>query len=82
MARECEKCGKKPSTGNSVSHSNRKTKRRFLPNLQKKAIFDPKTKESTRMKICTKCIRTMTKAPRVRKMDRVKEDAPVASTSA
>ncbi|MFZ9255450.1 MAG: 50S ribosomal protein L28, partial [Burkholderiaceae bacterium] len=34
MARECEVTGKKPMSGNHVSHANNKTKRRFLPNLQ------------------------------------------------
>ncbi|MFM7633238.1 MAG: 50S ribosomal protein L28, partial [Betaproteobacteria bacterium] len=33
MARECEVTGKKPMSGNNVSHANNKTKRRFLPNL-------------------------------------------------
>jgi len=39
MARVCQVTGKKPIVGNSVSHSNIKTKRRFLPNLQKKRFF-------------------------------------------
>jgi large subunit ribosomal protein L28 len=34
MARVCMITGKKPMTGNNVSHANNKTKRRFLPNLQ------------------------------------------------
>ncbi|MBU3655348.1 MAG: 50S ribosomal protein L28, partial [Alphaproteobacteria bacterium] len=34
MARVCEISGKRVMTGNNVSHSNRKTRRRFLPNLQ------------------------------------------------
>ena len=34
MARVCEVTGKKPMSGNNVSHANNKTKRRFLPNLQ------------------------------------------------
>ncbi len=34
MARVCDVTGKKPMTGNNVSHANNKTKRRFLPNLQ------------------------------------------------
>jgi len=34
MARVCQVTGKKPQTGNNVSHANNKTKRRFLPNLQ------------------------------------------------
>ena len=34
MARVCDVTGKKPMTGNNVSHANNKTTRRFLPNLQ------------------------------------------------
>ncbi len=33
MSRVCQVTGKKPMTGNNVSHANNKTKRRFLPNL-------------------------------------------------
>ncbi len=39
MARVCQVTGKVPVTGNRVSHSNIKTKRRFLPNLQTKRFF-------------------------------------------
>ena len=39
MARVCQVTGKKPMVGHSVSHSNIKTKRRFLPNLQSKRFF-------------------------------------------
>ena len=39
MARVCQVTGKKPITGNKVSHSNINTKRRFLPNLQTKRYF-------------------------------------------
>jgi ribosomal protein L28 len=39
MARVCELTGKRPIVGNKVSHSNIKTKRRFLPNLQTKRYF-------------------------------------------
>ena len=41
MARFCELTGKGPLVGNHVSHSNRKTKRRFLPNLQTKKFYIP-----------------------------------------
>ncbi|WP_249928479.1 50S ribosomal protein L28, partial [Neisseria gonorrhoeae] len=34
MARVCKVTGKRPMSGNNVSHANNKTKRRFLPNLQ------------------------------------------------
>ncbi|MFP4072223.1 MAG: 50S ribosomal protein L28 [Desulfovibrionales bacterium] len=57
MSRECEICGKKPQVGNSVSHANNKTKRRFLPNLQKvKAQL--KTGEVRRIDVCTRCLRS------------------------
>lgn len=55
MARMCEICGKKPSTGNNVSHANNKTKRRWLPNLQSvRASVDGQTQT---MRVCTKCIK-------------------------
>ncbi len=55
MARDCEICGKKPSTGNNVSHANNKTKRRWLPNLQSvRASVNGQTKT---MRVCTKCIK-------------------------
>ena len=39
MARCCEVTGKKPMVGNNVSHANNKTKRRYLPNLQKRRLW-------------------------------------------
>ncbi len=39
MSRVCEITGKKPMSGNNVSHANNRTKRRFLPNLQKASFF-------------------------------------------
>ena len=39
MARVCQVTGKRPMTGNNVSHANNKTKRRFLPNLQNRRFF-------------------------------------------
>lgn len=39
MAKRCQVTGKKPMSGNNVSHANNKTKRRFLPNPQKNAFF-------------------------------------------
>ncbi len=61
MAKVCEICGKGPATGNNVSHSVRRTKRRFLPNLVKKKILDPVKNVFVRKKICTSCLRTMNK---------------------
>lgn len=64
MARRCDFLGKKPSVGHSVSHSNRKTKRRFLPNLFKKTMVDPETGEKFTAKLSAKAIKTVTKNPR------------------
>ncbi len=61
MSKFCEICGKGPSSGNNVSHSVRRTKRRFLPNLIKKRIWDPIKKMFTKVKICMKCLRTSRK---------------------
>ena len=38
MSRSCQLTGKKPQSGHNVSHSNRKTNRRFLPNIQKVSL--------------------------------------------
>ncbi|MDR3177078.1 MAG: 50S ribosomal protein L28 [Desulfovibrio sp.] len=57
MARKCENCGKTPQTGNLVSHSNIKTKRRFNPNLQSVRHQDPDG-SVRRMLLCTRCIRS------------------------
>ena len=56
VAKVCEICGKKPITGNNVSHSHKLTKRRWLPNLQKvKVTIDGKKKS---LRVCTSCIRS------------------------
>jgi large subunit ribosomal protein L28 len=55
MARRCVVCGKEPHTGNSVSHSHHKTKRRFNPNLQKiRAMIGGAPK---RVLVCTRCLK-------------------------
>ena len=45
MAKVCAVTGKKPMSGHNVSHSNRKTKRRFLPNLQTRRFWVDSLKE-------------------------------------
>ncbi len=57
MSRRCEICGKSPLVGNNVSHANNKTKRRFLPNLQKVRAQLPNG-EVRKIKVCTRCIRS------------------------
>lgn len=58
----CEKCGKTKQSGNNVSHSNVHTKRLFRPNIQKTTVLVNGIPRQ--LKVCTRCIRTMAKAPR------------------
>ncbi len=61
MARVCQVTGKRPITGNKVSHSNIKTKRRFLPNLQTKRYFLAEEDKWVTLKLSTEAIRTIAK---------------------
>jgi large subunit ribosomal protein L28 len=61
MSRICQITGKVPITGNSVSHSNIKTKRRFLPNLQTKRYFLAEEDRWIILKLSTEGIRTINK---------------------
>jgi large subunit ribosomal protein L28 len=57
---KCEICGKTPQFGHNVSHSMRHTKRQFRANIQKTKVFQGgKTRT---IKVCTRCLRTLTKA--------------------
>ncbi len=59
MSRQCEICGKKPISGHNVSHSHRKTKRRWLPNLHtSKLMMNGALKK---VKLCTSCIKVLLK---------------------
>ena len=61
MARVCQVTGKKPISGHKVSHSNIKTKRRFLPNLQTKRFFLVEEDRWISMKVSSDAIRTINK---------------------
>lgn len=61
MARKCELSGKKPITGNNISHAHNKTKRRFLPNLQKKRIWVQELNRFVTVKLSTSALRTINK---------------------
>jgi large subunit ribosomal protein L28 len=61
MSKVCQLTGKRPISGNSVSHSNAKTRRRFLPNLQTKRFFVPETGEFITLKVSTQAMRTIAK---------------------
>ena len=61
MARRCELTGVGVMTGNNVSHANNKTRRRFLPNLQKKRIWLPEEKCFITVKATARALRTLDK---------------------
>lgn len=61
MSRKCELSGKGVLVGHRVSHSNRKTKHRFLPNLQKKRFWSDMLKRFVTLRVSTASIRTINK---------------------
>lgn len=61
MARVCQVTGKKPMKGHHVSHSNIKTNRRFLPNLQTKRFFFVEENRWVTLKVSAEAIRTINK---------------------
>ncbi len=61
MARFCDLTGKGPMSGNKVSHSNSKTRRKFLPNIKTKRFFIPELDEWITLKVSTEALRTINK---------------------
>ena len=61
MSRVCQVTGKRPLVGHNVSHSNRKTKMRQMPNIRTKRLFDEETGRWVRVKVSTSGLRTITK---------------------
>ena len=61
MARVCEVTGKKPQVGHKVSHSNIKTKRRFLPNLQYKRFWVENENRWVRLRVSSAALRLIDK---------------------
>ncbi len=61
MSRVCQITGKRPRVGNNVSHSNNKTKRKFLPNLHKKRFYIPEEDRWITLKVSSTALRTINK---------------------
>ena len=61
MSRKDDLTGKGPKTGNHVSHSNNKAKRRFNLNLQKKRFYIPEQDRWVTLKVSAKTIKTINK---------------------
>ncbi|MBT4385041.1 50S ribosomal protein L28 [Candidatus Peregrinibacteria bacterium] len=64
MSRVCQLTGARPKSGHNVSHSKRRTKRRFLPNLITKRIYDEGTDSFVRIKMTARALRTIAKNPK------------------
>ncbi len=61
MSRRCAITGRGPMVGHKVSHANNRTKRRQLPNLQRKRIWVPELGRWVRLRVSTRGLRTMMK---------------------
>lgn len=61
MAKVCQVTGKRPITGNNVSHAHNKTKRRFLPNIQEHRFWVEEEQRFVKLKVSTKGMRIIDK---------------------
>ena len=61
MAKVCQVTGKRPQSGNNVSHAHNKTRRRFLPNLQYKRFWLESEKRYVRLRVSHKGLRIIDK---------------------
>jgi large subunit ribosomal protein L28 len=59
MAKVCQLTGKRPKSGNTRSHANNKSKRRWEPNLQWKRVFVTELGRYVRLRLSTRAIRTL-----------------------
>ena len=61
MSKVCEISGKKPMSGNNVSHANNRTKRRFIPNLQNVKLYSGTLKKYINLNITVRTMKTVEK---------------------
>lgn len=61
MARVCQVTGKKPMVGNTVSHANNRSKRRFLPNLQSRRFWVESENRFIRLRVTNAALRLIDK---------------------
>ena len=61
MARVCQVTGKRPVSGNNVSHAHNKTRRRYLPNLQSHRFWVESEQRFVRLRVSTKGLRIIDK---------------------
>jgi large subunit ribosomal protein L28 len=73
MSFKCQLTGKKQQTGNNVSHSKRRTRRTFKPNLQMKNVLNPATGKMMRLRLSTTALKTLNKWQAAGKMYDLRE---------
>jgi len=61
MARVCQVTGKRPMSGNNVSHANNRTRRRFLPNLQRRRFWVESENRWVSLRLTNAALRTIDK---------------------
>ena len=79
MSRICQVTGKKALTGNNVSHSKRRTKRKFLPNLFNKRYFLPEEKRWVSLKVSAAGIRLISKKGLTTALKEAKENGYIVN---
>lgn len=70
MSRVCQVTGKRPTSGNNVSHANNKTRRRYLPNLHSRRIWVESEQRWIQLRVSARGLRTIDKLG----IDRVLKD--------
>ncbi|MBN2611166.1 MAG: 50S ribosomal protein L28 [Bacteroidales bacterium] len=81
MSRVCQITGKKAVVGNNVSHSKRRTKRTFKPNLFDKKFFLPEENRYIRLKVSAKGVRIINKIGLKKALEEAKEKGFIQSLS-
>ena len=74
MSRVCQVTGKRPITGNNVSHANNKTKRLFLPNIQHNRFWVEEENRFVSLKVSARGIRTIDKLGIKVVLDKIRAD--------
>ncbi|GGI86326.1 50S ribosomal protein L28 [Legionella impletisoli] len=73
MSRVCQVTGKRPITGNNVSHANNKTRRRFLPNIKTHRFWVEEENRYVSLKVSTKGMRIIDKLGIKKVLDQLRE---------
>lgn len=81
MTKACQVTGKRPTTGNNVSHAKNKTRRRFLPNLHKRRIWIPSENRYITLKVSAKGLRLIDKLGIEAVLEKMKKNESVSGVA-